>query len=147
MTAQAQHPLLSECIDHGRKGQPDGYATVRTPEGLRMLHRKVYADHAGVPEDSVPVVRHRCDNRRCINPLHLEPGTQADNMRDMVERGRSARGTKQHLAVLTDAMVLEARRQYIKGSPTHGLKPLAKMFNVSVSALHAAISGTTWRHI
>ena len=28
------------------------------------------------------VVRHRCHNRRCINPHHLELGSQADNKRD-----------------------------------------------------------------
>jgi hypothetical protein len=28
------------------------------------------------------VVRHRCQNRLCINPDHLALGTQADNKRD-----------------------------------------------------------------
>ncbi|WP_139196289.1 HNH endonuclease [Salinihabitans flavidus] len=36
------------------------------------------------------VVRHRCHNRRCVNPEHLEEGSRADNVRD--ERERRANG-------------------------------------------------------
>ncbi|MEH6750599.1 MAG: HNH endonuclease [Paracoccaceae bacterium] len=32
------------------------------------------------------VVRHRCHNRQCINPEHLEIGSRADNKRDDWER-------------------------------------------------------------
>ena len=36
--------------------------------------------HTIASEDHV--VRHRCHNRLCVNPEHLELGTQADNKRD-----------------------------------------------------------------
>jgi hypothetical protein len=48
-------------------------------------HRFVYwLIHSTWP----PVVRHTCDNPPCCNPRHLLAGTQQDNVRDRVERGR-----------------------------------------------------------
>lgn len=32
------------------------------------------------------IVRHRCHNRRCVNPRHLELGDRLDNLRDELER-------------------------------------------------------------
>lgn len=56
--------------------------------GKRMtVHRAVYRLTKGeIPEGQV--VRHKCDNSLCINPEHLELGTQYDNCQDAKKRGR-----------------------------------------------------------
>jgi len=37
-------------------------------------------------------VLHRCDVKLCVRPGHLFAGTQADNVRDMIAKGRQATG-------------------------------------------------------
>ena len=58
------------------------------PRKIRFNGRQVAAyrfiycvlNHSVLTEDEV--VRHRCHNRRCVNPDHLVEGSRADNKRD-----------------------------------------------------------------
>jgi hypothetical protein len=45
-------------------------------------YRFVYCVLTGSVLTEDHVVRHRCHNRRCVNPEHLIDGTRADNKRD-----------------------------------------------------------------
>lgn len=70
-----------------------GYGQIHYHGKSPSVHRFAYElFFAPIPEGLV--VRHKCDNPRCVNPTHLEIGTFADNNRDTKERGRSARGEK-----------------------------------------------------
>src|SRR5688572_18610657 len=35
------------------------------------------------------VIRHTCNNPKCVNPKHLKLGTYQDNSKDMIEAGNS----------------------------------------------------------
>ncbi len=67
----------------------DGYAKINRYGREWLMHRYVYAITYNVIIEPGMVVRHKCDNPSCINPEHLELGTQAENMRDKVLRNRS----------------------------------------------------------
>jgi hypothetical protein len=67
----------------------DGYGSAWWDKKPIAAHRLSFLIHNGhLPN----VCRHKCDVRECVNPAHLEDGTQADNIRDCVERGRHKSG-------------------------------------------------------
>lgn len=70
---------------------PDGYGKVRFQGRRLFAHRFSYERVNGLVPHGL-VVRHTCDQRSCVNPDHLVVGTQADNIRDMVSRGRQRSG-------------------------------------------------------
>jgi len=53
-----------------------------------LVHRLVYELYNKEPLGNF-LVRHSCDNPRCLNPKHLLKGTIADNNRDRDLRGRN----------------------------------------------------------
>lgn len=55
----------------------------------KLVHRIAAYLWNGFPLDSRLKVLHRCDNPPCFNPDHLFVGTQVDNVRDCVSKGRN----------------------------------------------------------
>jgi len=63
----------------GRDGRKKG-----REHGLHRISWAMANPHSVVPQHRV--VRHRCSERRCCNPAHLQPGTPAENAADIVTR-------------------------------------------------------------
>lgn len=65
------------------------YGTFSVKNKRTSVHRAVYEAASGKSIPRGMVVRHTCDVCLCVNPSHLVLGTQAENVRDMWERGRA----------------------------------------------------------
>ena len=55
---------------------------------LRYFAHRLACVLTGHPIPETRVARHSCDTPACIRPDHIIPGSQGDNIRDAVDRGR-----------------------------------------------------------
>lgn len=132
------------CISH--KMSDKGYPVMnRNGEGSHV-HRYLYQEKYGrLPKDIQ--VRHKCDNRQCINLEHLEIGTNYDNVQDKIKRGRAfygipAKGEKNYRAKLTDAQAYEILNDNVSKNVD-----LAKLYNVGCTTISEIRRRKKWRHI
>lgn len=64
-----------------------GYGAMSIKGAMIPAHRVAYEAWVGDIPDGL-IVRHKCDNPRCVNYEHLELGTTQDNIDDIHKRGR-----------------------------------------------------------
>lgn len=68
-----------------------GYGVFVIDGKQKLAHRIAYSLTRGPVPESV-VLLHACDNRMCVNPSHLVPGTNQQNREDMFYKGRDPGG-------------------------------------------------------
>ena len=131
------------------------------------VHRFSWFIHFGDFEENLCVC-HKCDNTKCVNPEHLFLGTHAENMRDMVLKGRRVgpsreecclgykrglklhpapilRGEKQVNAKLTDKQAAEIKQFGREKKMSH--RAIAKKYGVCHKTVFEIIHGIRWAHI
>lgn len=136
------------CLWTGSKDN-GGYGTIHYEGKVRKAHRvSLAAVHGDIPKGMC--ILHKCDNPACVNPDHLFLGTQVDNIRDMVSKGRQRSGGEgrfghEHPASrLTKPQADEIRAEYANGLSQHAI---ARRFHVSVMTISRLIRGISWRGI
>jgi len=110
-----------------------GYGNFALKGKCETAQRASYLLNVGEIPDG-QVVRHKCDNRSCVNPAHLEIGTYSQNNQDMVNRNR--RKYK-----LTIAQARQIRERLANGELQ---REVAESFGVSKALVSHIHNGRTW---
>jgi hypothetical protein len=98
-----------------------GYGQIsRRVSGERLAHRLSYRVFIG--DCTGKVVMHKCDNPPCCNPDHLELGTQGDNLRDAVRKGRNRK------SALKPCMLIDIEARLLAGEKQ---RSIASRYNIS----------------
>lgn len=144
-------PITSCWIWYGDKFA-QGYGRISIRGAQKKTHRVAYEVWAGPIPNGMGIL-HSCDNRACINPGHLRPGTDKDNTTDRYDRGRSPVGSAHHFskdkygrpgessptAKLTNRAVALIR----EGMP---LAEASAKYGISQATYYKARSGFSWAH-
>lgn len=142
-----QHIVTNSSID-GTTGcwswkkatRKDGYGITWYEGTTDYIHRVSYKVFKGTFDPNL-VVRHTCDNPSCCNPDHLLLGSEQDNSTDMVNRGRSCKGSQSPKAKLTEDMIQPIRDSELSS------RVLGSLFGVSKSVILDIKNNKIWKHV
>lgn len=125
-----------ECTSHYK--DKDGYPKITINKRQRTMSRYIYERFVGIiPKGNV--IRHKCDCASCINPNHLEIGTQIENIEDKVIRNRQARGENIGISKLNRILVDEIRQAI------EPISILASKYKVANSTIRRIKNNELWR--
>jgi HNH endonuclease len=123
------------------------YGSIKTdrrdarPQRLEAAHRVAWLLYRGPIPDGLDVL-HKCDQPYCVNPDHLFIGTHAENMADMVRKGRSNARPGQLAHATLNAVIA----QQIRDRRAAGERPtaLAREFGISRQQVHRIYVRKCW---
>lgn len=133
----------SGCWNWTASIQNSGYGKFRVGDKMMSSHRVSYLIYKGeIPENMN--VCHKCDNKLCVNPDHLFLGSQADNIRDKIKKGRQTNGEKAWNAKLTKTQVKVIREAHKNGFQ---MKQIRDYFKISWTSISNIINKKRWGHV
>ncbi len=116
-----------------------GYAWFNPGGGPVHASRVSYRLATGRDPNKLHVL-HSCDNTLCVNPAHLFLGTQADNVRDMCQKGRARKK-------LTIEAVREIREALKTDTSLGRFERVAPRFGVTPEMVSMIYRRKCWAHV
>ena len=123
-----------------------GYGMFSLDGKRRPAHRIAWELHHGPTIPDELLACHTCDQRACVNPYHVYPGTHKDNANDATERGRwnHKKGEDSAASKLSSDDVLSFVARYNAGESG---RAIALDYDIGFSVVHSIMSGETWAHL
>lgn len=121
----------------------DGYGRFWMDGENTSAHRAAYILFCG-PIPAGKLVRHSCDTPLCTNPDHLQLGTHAENMRDMVQRTRSLIGEANGASKLKTEQAQEIIARVKEGQK---VRSIAREMGIPRATVRNIAKGFSWRHL
>ena len=165
-SAYAKLAELGDCIIHTGATAGNGYGVISINGKMKYAHRHAWEIANGMQVPDGLVVAHVCDVPSCINPNHLVAMTQKENLRDMVCKGRSAKGEKHGSRTkpgsrakgesvasskLTAELVKAIRSEYQAGKAGYksktSLTGIADQYGIAFQTVSKIVNRVTWRHV
>lgn len=136
-----ERSLLKEsgCLEWQRSKIKHGYGNFVMNGVAWLAHRFAYELAFG-PFPKELFVCHKCDNPSCLNPDHLFLGTNEDNQKDKIAKGRHARGAAQVLTTISSKL----RHPPSKENPS---LPVGVTWLARLGKYRVQIGGTPRRHV
>lgn len=114
----------------------NGYGQCYPGRNHTYTHRYAYCQAVGPIPNGMSVL-HRCDTPACVRPDHLFLGTQQDNLRDMVQKGRWSSGQpRKGSKLFTSTQIDDICAAYANGASYLGL---ARQYGCSDSTITRTI--------
>lgn len=133
-----------ECLLWPFVRNKQGYGELSSSNFSRLAHRVMCMLAHGKPELSGLDAAHSCGNGHlgCVNPRHLRWDTRSGNCSDKLAHGTDNRGTKNPIAKLTYADVMEIKN--LRGKMTQ--RSIAAMFGIDQSNVCKIQKNVSWSY-
>lgn len=122
-----------------------GYGNFRFRDVDYKSHRVSLQLKLGREISSEECAMHSCDNRVCVNPAHLSPGTRGENIQDAHRKGRMSKPPRNPNAKVFTADEIRAIR--IERAQGDTQRVVAERHGCSQSIVSNICSRKAWAHI